>query len=404
MKSFIYVARDTSGGKKEGHMQAPSSNDVVNWLREQGFTPISIKESAVKAARQKKSKGRKKRIKSGELAALCWQLNTMTEGGIAITAALQAISEDIENLALQQVLKQILEKVERGQTLSDSIAEHPKVFNQLACAMILAGETSGNLPDSLKRLAEYFDNRDKLAKKVKGAMAYPIFVLAFINIIVIFIFTFVVPRFREMFDQIGGKMPAFTLAFMNFYDFVKSNVLYIIGFAVVLTISTVFISKTKKGHYFFSRLVLSLPLMGKILSQAFVATFCNTMGTLLAAGVSVLEVFDILSTMSTNDVIRTAVIQTREKIVAGTNLSSSISQAGFFPNMVVKMMQVGEESGSLPKVLERTAMYYERKVDSTITTVMGLLEPLMIVVVGAIVLVVVLALYLPIFSMQPEGG
>lgn len=404
MKSFIYIARDTSGSKKEGHMQASSSNDVVNWLREQGFTPISIKERAVKAARQKKVKGRKKRIKSGELAALCWQLNTMTEGGIAITSALQAISEDIENLALQQVLKQILEKVERGQTLSDSIAEHPKVFNQLACAMILAGETSGNLPDSLRRLAEYFDNRDKLAKKVKGAMAYPIFVLAFINIIVIFIMTFVVPRFREMFDQIGGKLPAFTLAFMNFYDFLKSNVLYIIGFAVVLTISTVFISKTKKGHYFFSRLVLSIPLMGKILSQAFVATFCNTMGTLLAAGVSVLEVFDILATMSTNDVIKTAVTQTREKIVAGTNLSSSISQAGFFPNMVVKMMQVGEESGSLPKVLERTAMYYERKVDSTITTVMGLLEPLMIVIVGAIVLVVVLALYLPIFSMQPEGG
>lgn len=404
MKSFIYIARDTSGSKKEGHMQASSSNDVVNWLREQGFTPISIKERAVKAARQKKVKGRKKRIKSGELAALCWQLNTMTEGGIAITSALQAISEDIENLALQQVLKQILEKVERGQTLSDSIAEHPKVFNQLACAMILAGETSGNLPDALRRLAEYFDNRDKLAKKVKGAMAYPIFVLAFINIIVIFIMAFVVPRFREMFDQIGGKLPAFTLAFMNFYDFLKSNVLLIIGFAVVLTISTVFISKTKKGHYFFSRLVLTLPLMGKILSQAFVATFCNTMGTLLAAGVSVLEVFDILSTMSTNDVIKTAVIQTREKIVAGTNLSSSISQAGFFPNMVVKMMQVGEESGSLPKVLERTAMYYERKVDSTITTVMGLLEPLMIVVVGAIVLVVVLALYLPIFSMSPEGG
>jgi type IV pilus assembly protein PilC len=404
MKSFKYAARDSSGGRKEGHMQAPSSNDVVNWLREQGFTPISIKESAAKAARQKKPKGRKKRIKSGELAALCWQLNTMTEGGIAITAALQAISEDIENLALQRILKQILEKVERGQTLSDSIAEHPKVFNQLSCAMILAGETSGNLPDALRRLAEYFDNRDKLAKKVKGAMAYPIFVLSFIIIIVVFIMAFVVPRFREMFDQIGGKLPAFTLAFMNFYDILKNNVLYIIGFSVVLVISTVFISKTKKGHYFFSRLVLTLPMMGKILSQAFVATFCNTMGTLLAAGVSVLEVFDILSTMSTNDVIKTAVSQTREKIVGGSNLSLSMSQTGFFPNMVVKMMQVGEESGSLPKVLERTAMYYERKVDSTITTVMGLLEPLMIVVVGAIVLIVVLALYLPIFSMSPEGG
>ena len=404
MKSFKYTARDSSGRKKEGHTQAPSSSDVINWLREQGYTPISIKEGAYKAPKQKKPKGRKKRIKSAELAALCWQLNTMTEGGIAITAALHAISEDIENLALQEILKQIVEKVERGQTLSDSIAEYPKVFNQLSCAMILAGETSGNLPDALRRLAEYFDNRDKLAKKVKGAMAYPIFVFAFIIIIVVFIMAFVVPRFREMFNQIGGELPAFTVAFMNFYDILKSNVLYIIGFTVVFVISTVFISRTKKGHYFFSRLALTLPLMGKIISQAFVATFCNTMATLLAAGVSVLEVFDIVATMSSNDVISTAVSETRKQIVGGSNLSTSMSQTGFFPNMVVKMMQVGEESGSLPKVLERTAMYYERKVDATITTVMGLLEPLMIVVVGAIVLVVVLALYLPIFSMSPEGG
>ncbi|NIP28498.1 MAG: hypothetical protein GWN67_27630 [Phycisphaerae bacterium] len=404
MKSFKYTARDSSGRKKEGHTQAPSSNDVINWLREQGYTPISIKESAYKAPKQKKPKGRKKRIKSAELAALCWQLNTMTEGGIAITAALHAISEDIENLALQEILKEVVEKVERGQTLSDSIGEYPKVFNQLSCAMILAGETSGNLPDALRRLAEYFDNRDKLAKKVKGAMAYPIFVFGFIILIVVFIMAFVVPRFREMFDQIGGELPAFTVAFMNFYDVLKNNVLYIIGFTVVLVISTVFTSRTKKGHYFFSRLALTLPLMGKIISQAFVATFCNTMATLLSAGVSVLEVFDIVSTMSSNDVISAAVSETRQQIVGGSSLSTSMSQTGFFPNMVVKMMQVGEESGSLPKVLERTAMYYERKVDATITAVMGLLEPLMIVVVGAVVLVVVLALYLPIFSMSPEGA
>ncbi len=404
MKHFKYVARDSSGARKEGHLQAPSPNDVVNWLREKGFIPISITEGKVKKAKQKQRKGRKKRIKSAELAALCWQLNTMTEGGIAITSALQAISEDIENLRLQEILQDVLEKIQKGQTLSDSISAYPKVFNQMSCALLLAGETSGNLPDALRRLAEYFDNRDKLAKKVKGAMAYPIFVFGFIIIIVIFIMAFVVPRFREMFDQIGGEMPAFTVAFMNFYDMLKGNLLYIIGFAVFLVISMVSLSKTKKGHYFFSRLALTLPLMGKILSQAFVASFCKTMGTLIDAGVSVLDVFDILSTMSSNDVIKTAVTQTREQIVGGSNLSLSMSQTGFFPNMVIKMMQVGEESGSLPKVLERTAMYYERKVDSTITTVMGLMEPMMIVLVGAIVLVVVLALYLPIFSMEPKGG
>ena len=403
MKSFKYIARDSLGIRKEGYLQAAYPNDVVSWLQEKGLTPISIKEALVKT-RKKQRKTRRRRIKSAELAALCWQLNTMTEGGIAITAALQAISEDIENLQLQQILQQILEKIQKGQTLSDSIAEYPKIFNKLSCAMILAGETSGNLPDSLRRLAEYFDNRDKLAKKVKGAMAYPIFVFVFIIIIVVFIMAFVVPRFREIFDQIGGEMPAFTMAFMNFYDFLHTNVLYIIGLVVATAVSTFFFAKTKKGHFLFSRLALALPLMGKILSQAFVATFCKTMATLLAAGVSVLEVFDILSTMSNNDIIKSAIARTREHIVGGTNLSLSMSETDFFPNMVVKMMQVGEESGSLPKVLERTAMYYERKVDSSITTIMGLLEPLMIVVVGAIVLIVVLALYLPIFSMSPSGG
>jgi len=403
MKNFRYVARNSEGVRKEGLMEASFPNDVLSRLREEGFTPISIKESFVKVKKTARQP-RRKRIKSADLAALCWQLNTMTEGGIPITTALMAISEDIENLHLQQILQEILEKIQKGQTLSDSIAEYPKVFNQLSCAMILAGETGGNLPDALQRLAEYFDNRDKLAKKVKGAMAYPIFVFSFIIIIVIFIMAFVVPRFRDIFDQIGGEMPAFTEAFMSVYDMMKNYALHIIGCCVLLGISTVLISKTKKGHYLFSRMALTLPLMGKIISQAFVATFCKTMATLLAAGVSVLEVFDILSTMSSNDVIKSAVTRTREQIVGGSNLSISMTEAGFFPNMVIKMMQVGEESGALPKVLERTAMYYERKVDSTITTVMGLLEPIMIVVVGGIVLIVVLALYLPIFSMSPSGG
>ena len=384
-------------------MQAAYPNGVLGWLREQGFTPISIKESSV-SAKQTRRQPRRRRIKSADMAALCWQLNTMTEGGIPITTALQAISEDIENLHLQEILQQILEKVQKGQTLSESISEFPKVFNQLACAMILAGETGGNLPEALRRLGEYYDNRDKLAKKVKGAMAYPIFVFSFIIIIVIFIMAFVVPRFREIFDQIGGELPAFTLAFMNVYEIGRSYAIHIISSLAVIIIFTILISKTKKGHYFFSRVALTLPLMGKIFSQAFVATFCKTMATLLAAGVSVLEVFDILSTMSNNDVIKSAVMQAREQIIGGSNLSLSMAEAGFFPNMVVKMMQVGEESGALPKVLDRTAIYYERKVDSTITAVMALLEPMMIVVVGGIVLIVVLALYLPIFSMSPSGG
>jgi type IV pilus assembly protein PilC len=186
---------------------------------------------------------------------------------------------------------------------------------------------------------------------------------------------------------------------MDFYDFVRFNVIYIIGSVFLLVVALGYISKTPKGHYLFSKIALRIPLLGKIFSQAFIATFCKTMGSLLAAGVSVLEVFDILTTMTSNDIIKDAIVQSRENIVQGSSVSMSLANAGFFPNMVVKMIQVGEESGSLPQVLERTSDYYERKVDASISTVLGLLEPIMIVTVGGIVLVVILALYLPIFTM-----
>lgn len=399
MKNYRYIARDSSGQRKEGFKEASSSNDLLGWLREQGLTPVSVNEMSAEI-KKKHLANISKRIKSADLAAFCWQLTTMVEGGIAVPAALETISEDVENIQLRKILKQILEKMLKGETLSSCIAGHPKVFNRLAYAMILAGETSGNLAEVLRRLAEYFDGRDKLAKKVKGATAYPVFVLGFIILIVIFIMAFIIPRFRVIFDQIGGKLPAFTRGFMAVYSILQHNLHYIVGSVLFVIIFAVLSSKTKRGHYFFSRLVLSIPLFGRVIKQAFVVTFCRTMSTLVAAGVSVLDVFDILAGMTDNDIIKSAIVRTKESIVGGLNISLSMSAVGFFPNMVIKMMQVGEESGSLASVLERTSAHYERKVDSTITLMTSLLEPIMIVTVGAIVLVVVLAMYLPIFTMS----
>ena len=399
MVTYKYIARDVSGQRREGAKQAVCPNDVVAWLREQSFTPISVKETS--GTSQKTSgKPNRKRVKSADIAAVCWQLNTMLEGGIPVTTAMETIAEDAENLRLQQVLKQVLERIRKGESFSRSISAFPNIFNRVFYAMILAGEAGGNLPEALRRLAEYFEGRDKLAKKVKGAMAYPIFVLTFIVLIIVFIMAFIIPRFRAIFDQIGGQLPAFTKAFIAVYDVLRYNAVYIIGTVLLAAIFLVLFSRTKKGHYFFCKIVLGVPLLGRIISQSFVSMFCKTMAALLGAGVSVLEVFDILGTMTNNDVIKGAITQTQERIIEGSNISLSMGSSGFFPNMVVKMIQVGEESGSLSKVLVKTSDYYERKVDTTISTVMSLLEPIMIVTVGAIVLTVVIALYLPIFSMS----
>jgi len=403
MKSYKYVARDSNGKQKKGLVQAASSNDVLSYLQEQGFTPISVDEMTASVSRKKRVVNRK-RIKSADLAALCWQLSTMVEGGIPITIALDTIAEDSEKTSLEPILQTISEKVKKGESFSDGIAEFPKVFNNLSCALILAGEAGGNLGDALGKLARYFDSRDKLARKIKGATAYPIFVMSFITLIVIFIMAFIVPRFKTIFDSLGGELPAFTRGFMGFYDILRYNLIYIIGFVIVLIISCILLSKTEKGHRFFSKLALRIPLLGNVFSQAFVATFCRTMSTLLSGGVSVLEVFDVLCGMTSNDVIKSAIVRARDNIVEGSNISISMSTTGFFPNMVVKMIQVGEESGSLPRVLEKTSEHYERKVDTTVTTLTSLLEPIMIVSVGAVVSVVVIALYLPIFSMSDVAG
>jgi len=400
MSTYKYVARDFTGQRIEGVRQAGSSSDVLSWLREQGYVPVSVENPQKAVKRQPKSRGRRKGIKSADLAALCWQLTTMVEGGIPITSALETISDDVENISLRQILQQVLEKMHRGQPFSESLSEYPKVFNNLTVAMVMAGETGGALPKTLRRLAEYFDERDKLSKKITTAMAYPIFVFGLIIGIVMFIMTFIIPRFRKMFDQLGGKLPAFTRGFMAFYDFMRFNIHYIAGALVMIIILLALIRRTPKGHRIFSKMVLSIPMFGKVVNQGFVALFCRTMSTLIGAGVSILEVFDILAGMTNNDIIKTAIIRTRERIVEGTNLSMSLASSGFFPNLVVKMMQVGEESGALSRVLERTADYYERKVDTTIKTMISLLEPIMIVTVGGIVLVVVLALYLPIFTLK----
>ncbi|TKJ36732.1 MAG: hypothetical protein CEE38_10535 [Planctomycetes bacterium B3_Pla] len=400
MKSYGYVAQGAAGKRKKGVMQADSSNEVLNGLRAQGLTPISVKEVSRSSPKTRQKKGRRKKIKSADLSALCWQLSTMLEGGIPITTGFDIISDDTDNRQLQTILKQISDKVKKGQPVSECVAEYPKVFNKLCCAMVMAGETSGNIAGAIGKLAQYFDNRDKLAKKVKGAMVYPIFVLSFIVIIVIFIMAFIVPRFEKIFDQIGGTLPAFTRGFMGFYDVLRYNLHYIIALVIFLVVFGTVVSRTKKGHYYFSRLILATPLFGKIVSQAFVATFCKTTSTLLAAGVSVLDAFNILTGMTDNDIIKAAVVQTRESIMGGSSISSSLAQSGFFPNMVVQMIQVGEESGSMSEVLDKTSEHYERKVDCTVTALLNLLEPVMIVSVGGVVAIVVIALYLPIFTMS----
>ncbi|MEN6309843.1 MAG: type II secretion system F family protein [Anaerohalosphaeraceae bacterium] len=399
MKTFEYVAWDTQGTCREGVRQAGSQEEILAILRDELLTPVSIRERMSEAA-SKIATVRGKSVKSQDLASFCWQLGTMISGGLPITTAIETIAEEVPNKYFEHVLKTMSERMQQGQSLSEIASDYPKVFNKLACALLQAGETAGTITSSLQRLGEYYESRDKLVRKVRGALAYPIFVVFFIIGIVVALMTLIIPRFTLMFDQFKGNLPAFTRGFMAVYNFLMGNALFILLGLALVVVAIVITSRTPKGRRFFSRMMLKLPLIGPITKMAFIAQFCKTLSTLIASGVSVLDAFGILANMTNNQMFREGVIKTREHIVEGTNISKSMELVGFFPGVAVKMTQIGEQSGSLSAVLDKTSYYYEKKVDGLITIMLGLIEPVLIVSVGAIVLVVVLAMYLPIFSIQ----
>ncbi|MBL7214939.1 MAG: type II secretion system F family protein [Phycisphaerae bacterium] len=402
MATFQYVAWDQSGNCKEGSKQTSSQEEMLSFLREEQLTPVSITE--VQAVQQEKTTTvHYKRVKSGDLATFCWQLSTMLGGGLPITGAIETIADEIPNPYFEFVLKEIAAKLGKGLTMAESLECFPKVFSKLSCAMIMAGETGGSLTKTLERLAKHYENRDQLTRKVRSAMAYPAFVVGFIILIVIVLMTLIIPRFSTMFEEFNGELPAFTRGFMAVYNVTMHNIHFILIGGVIVVVGLIFYAKTQKGHENFCKLYLSLPIFGKIILMAFVAIFCRTLATLISAGVPVLDAFKILAGMTDNDVLRNGVLQTREKMVEGMSVSQSMETVGFFPGVSVKMAQIGENSGSLSSVMDKTSDYYEKKVDSLVSMLLGMLEPILIVAVGAIVLVVLLAMYLPIFSMTPGG-
>jgi len=399
MNNFAYRVRDLAGAETIGYRRGASGEEVYAWLHNQGLIPVEVVAVTSSSAAKDRDLGYKE-PKYSELAAFCWQLATMLDGGVLITTAIETIAEDIENLPFRHALLSVGELIKKGESFSKSISQFPKLFNNLFCATILAGETSGSLPEVLRRLGEYYTRRDKFAKKIQTALAYPIFVVGFVFVILMIMMVLIIPRFRLIFEQMGSKLPTFTQAFMNFYDIVANHSLLIVVCLVSFVVLFLIYNKTHEGHMKLCKLVLCVPLFGKIASQAFIATFCRTMATLLSAGVSIIESFDILSEMTSNVVIRNAVVHSKENLIEGSGVSEAMVETGFFPNMVTRMVQVGERSGTLPAVLERASDYYETKMDTTITTLLNLLGPIVIVIVGVGVLAVVVALYLPIFSMS----
>ncbi|ARN55725.1 type II secretion system F family protein [Sedimentisphaera salicampi] len=400
MKTFKYILRDESGKQYTGTYEAVSHSEVIVWARCQGRIPVLIEELDTRKKKSRKKKRNVKHVSLSEMAAFCWQIGTMMGGGVSITESLETISDDIDNEYFEKTLNSISEDIKAGSTFTDALKKHPKVFNTFFRAMSLAGETSGNMPQVFERLADYYVKREKLLKDVKGALSYPCFVAGFVVLIVTVMGLLIIPRFKSMFEMFKNELPAFTEVYMSCYDYISRNIWWMGLIIIALWISGHFYSKTINGHRNLSKLVLRLPFFNNIIINSFITTFCQTTSTLFMSGVSVLETLEIIKAMNSNDIIRESITNIQKRIEEGDNISSAIESTEMFPNLVIKMAQVGEQSGSLSNVFDKTSEQFQRQLEGSIKAMTKMIEPVMMMLVGSLVLVTVIALYLPVFTMS----
>ena len=399
MAEFNYVAVNKQGKREKGIIEAVDEQDLKKKLRLKGLILVNSIKSTKS---QRKSKGFKfqSSVNSYDLTLITRQMATMLESGIALLRVISIIEKQAEKPKLKEMFSQIKNDVSQGQTLSSALAKNPKYFDKLYVSMVKAGEASGSLDVVLVRLAKSKEDSEELKGRVKGAMIYPVIVIVVSFTIVYGLMSFVVPRFVEMFAGAGMKMPALTQVVINI-SAVMAKFWHVILGAVVggifLLIKTV---KSPKGKEKFDKFILKIPMIGSLLRKVAVARFTRTMATLLSSGVPILLAFDIASETSGNTVISKAVVLARNSIKEGNTIAKPLEQSGEFPVMVTQMIEVGEESGTITEMLNKISDFMETDIKQGIQGLVAAMEPLAIVIMAVLVGTIVIALFLPLFSIS----
>lgn len=395
VQTFSYEGKDARGTAVKGEVNASNLALAKADLRRQGLTPTKLK---------RKSKplftGTKKRIKAAEICTFSRQMATMMSSGVPLVQSFDIIAKGAENETLQALVLQIKSDVEGGLSFSEALTKHPKYFDQLFCNLIFAGESAGALESMLDRIATYKEKSESLKRKIKKALFYPAAVTVVAIIVTAILLIFVVPQFQELFKGFGADLPAFTLFVISISDFVRA---WWWAILIASIIAGFFFLQAKRRsppfQHFLDRLSLKMPVIGAILHKAAIARFARTLSTTFAAGVPLVEALDAVAKAAGNIHYSTAVYQIREEVATGSQIQASMRNTGVFPNMVVQMIAIGEESGALDHMLEKVADIYEEEVDMAVDGLSSLLEPLIMAVLGVLVGGLVIAMYLPIFKM-----
>lgn len=402
MPVYLWRGKDRHNKKKKGEMEAPTEEAVNSELirRKIKQTKIKLKPKDIfenVAFMQPK-------VKQADIIIFCRQFSTMIDAGLPIIQCLDILYSQNENKTFKNILKEIKGNVESGQTFAEALKKYPKQFDDLFVNMIAAGEAGGILDSILRRLSAYMEKAAKLKAKIKGGMTYPIVTIVIAIIVIAIIMVFVIPVFEEMFEGMGSALPVPTQIVVMMSRFVKSNILYIIGFIGVLIFIIRRFYKTEKGQVLMDDLFLRLPLFGPLIRKAAVSKFTRTMGTMLSSGVAILDALEIVAKTAGNKTIEKAVYETRTAIAEGRTISDPLSESGVFPSMVCQMIAVGESTGALDSMLTKIADFYDEEVDQAVENMTALIEPFMLVFLGVVIGGLVVSMYLPIFKMAAALG
>jgi type IV pilus assembly protein PilC len=402
MPVYLWEGTTKKGEKKKGEMEAANESAVRIQLRRQRIKPEHIKKKPKDILEN--IPFLQEKVKERDVAVFARQFATMINAGLPIIQCLDLLAEEETNRTFKKVVRGIKEDIEGGSAFSDALKQYPDIFDDLFVNLVAAGEAGGILDVILNRLATYLEKAMELKRKVKGAMTYPFTVLAVAIAVVILLLYKVVPVFEEMFAGMGSALPGPTQFLVDTSRFVQHNILYMLGIFIILVFAFRRYYRTERGRLLVDRTLLKVPVFGILLKKVAVAKFSRTLSTMMSSGVPILDGLEIVSKTAGNKVVENALMKTRKSIREGRTIAEPLSEAGIFPSMVVSMIAVGENTGALDAMLEKIADFYDSEVDVAVGALTSLLEPVMMVFLGGVVGGMIVALYLPIFSMAGAIG
>lgn len=402
MPEYSYIAVTTNGQKKKGKVEAQDADKVSNLLKAEGLIPVKVKKAGVLTRDINLSFDKKVKVK--ELAVFCRQIGSILDAGVTIVESLEMLAEQMENKTFAKAISDTRAEVEKGDTLAAAMRKHEEVFPSLLVNMVEAGEASGNLDKSFSRMAVHFEKSSKIQAMVKKAMIYPIMLFCVALVAVVVMSVLVVPKFAKMFADIGSELPLITRIVMGFSDFLIYRWYIALGVVALLGFGYYMFARSDKGKHILAKLAIKLPIFGVFTVKNASASLARTLGTLISSGLPLSSALDITARSISNLLFKEVLENAKTQIQQGTPLWEPIKKSGIFPFMVGQMIKIGEESGNLEGMLDKTADYYEEEVEQASQNLTAMMEPLIIVIMGGIVAVLVLAMYLPMIQMYGTMG